>query len=278
MIIDFHTHIFGQAVRDERAKYIHDDPLFSELYSSPKATLASAEDLIASMDEFSIDRSVVLNIAWSSSALCHETNQYLLEAAARYPRRLTAFGMVRLDDPHAALAEIEILAGGGARGIGEIRPDVSWLQNPELVRPVIQAIADRRLLLLTHASEPIGHQYQGKGCVTPQSLYGFLCAFPDLPIVCAHWGGGLPFYALMPEVRKSLQNVYFDSAASSYLYQPAVFRLVAALGGADKILFGTDFPVLKQGRLLKEIDSQPWAAGERDQFLAGNALRLLGLA
>ena len=39
-----------------------------------------------------------------------------------------------------------------------------------------------------------------------------------MTIIAAHWGGGLPFYALMPEVRDALQNVWFDTAAGHLLY------------------------------------------------------------
>ena len=51
MIIDFHTHVFSPAVKKNRNKYIDSDPCFAILYSDPKAKLATAEELIASMDE-----------------------------------------------------------------------------------------------------------------------------------------------------------------------------------------------------------------------------------
>jgi len=50
-----------------------------------------------------------------------------------------------------------------------------------------------------------------------------------LKIVCAHWGGGLPFYALMPEVGKSFTNVFFDTAATVFLYQPQIFEQVSQI-------------------------------------------------
>jgi predicted TIM-barrel fold metal-dependent hydrolase len=104
-----------------------------------------------------------------------------------------------------------------------------------------------------------------------------ITSFPDLPIVCAHWGGGLPFYALMPEVKKALKNVYFDTAASPFLYSPQVYRQVTQMVGNDRVLFGSDWPLLKPGRLLKEIDSLDLPKETRDLILAGNAQKLLGL-
>ncbi len=59
MIIDFHTHIFPPRIRKNRSKYIARDSCFAILYSSPNAKLATADELIASMDKNEIDISVV---------------------------------------------------------------------------------------------------------------------------------------------------------------------------------------------------------------------------
>jgi predicted TIM-barrel fold metal-dependent hydrolase len=112
---------------------------------------------------------------------------------------------------------------------------------------------------------------------TPALLYGFISSLGDLPVVCAHWGGGLPFYTLMPEVEKALENVYFDTAISPFLYRPDIYRHVSQLIGADKILFGSDYPVLPASRLLKEIDEIGLPDIDRTAILSGNARRLLNI-
>jgi uncharacterized protein len=277
MIIDFHTHIFSPHVKNNREKYVAKDPLFKILYSSLQAKLATAEDLISSMDEDGIDIAVVQNIGWSNPELCRETNDYILEAVAHYSTRLIGFGMVVLDSPDTALSEIARCAGGGIKGIGEIRPAQGFIKNLDLIRPVMREIRDRSLVLLTHASEPLGHIYPGKGDVTPEALYPFISAFPGIKMVCAHWGGGLPFYALMPEVKKALENIYFDSAASPFLYRPAIYPQVAQLAGAGKILFGSDYPLLPARRLLREIGLLDLSDEVKNPILYENARRLLGL-
>jgi predicted TIM-barrel fold metal-dependent hydrolase len=108
-------------------------------------------------------------------------------------------------------------------------------------------------------------------------LWWFISAFPDLTTVCAHWGGGLPFYALMPEVKKALANVYFDTAASPFLYGPEIYRQVSQLVGAEKILFGSDFPVMTPGRILKEIDAAALTGEEKISITSANSRRLLGI-
>jgi len=144
--------------------------------------------------------------------------------------------------------------------------------------PFIELIRKHNLILLTHTSEPVGHDYPGKGIITPGMLYPFITRYPDLTIVCAHWGGGLPFYALMPEVKRAMNNVLFDTAASPFLYSPQVYNHVIQLIGGDKILFGSDYPLLAQSRVLKEIKSLDLPEETENLILSGNAQRLLGIS
>ncbi|MBM2824358.1 MAG: Amidohydrolase [Dehalococcoidales bacterium] len=279
MIIDFHTHIFPPWLEKNRSKYVDADPLFATMYSSPKARLATADELVASMDNHGVDVSVALNIAWSNTELCVETNNYILESITRYPKRLIGFCSVPPGSPEGALKEIERCSKQGIKGVGEIRPEAPWLTtgNLGIMKPIIETIMRHNLILLTHASEPVGHQYPGKGDITPEVLYPLITGYPDLILVCAHWGGGLPFYALMPEVKRAMSNVFVDTAASPYLYSPQVYRQVVQMIGDDKILFGSDYPLLTPGRLLKEIKSLELPAETERLILSGNARRLLGI-
>jgi predicted TIM-barrel fold metal-dependent hydrolase len=279
VIIDFHTHVFPPDVKKNRQKYIERDPCLAILYSDPKARIATAEELIASMDEAGVDISVILNIGWTTHEMCRETNDYIIDAVSRYPRRLVGFGAVQPNSPRAAVAEIERCAKAGMRGVGEMRPDIQLfdLGDEMVMAPLAEVLKEHKLTLLLHASEPLGHDYPGKGLMFPDILYPFITSFPDLTVVCAHWGGGLPFYALMPEVKKAMANVYFDSAASPFLYTPQVYRQVIQLVGADRVLFGSDYPLLAPGRLLKEIETLDLAGETKNLVLAGNALRLLGI-
>jgi len=278
MIIDFHTHVFSPRVRKNRRQYSEQDPCFALLYSSEKAELATAEELIESMDKAGIDISVIVNIGWTTHERCVESNDYILESVARYPRRLVGFCAVQPNSTEAAIAEVERCARGGAKGIGEMRPDMQSfdLNDEAIMTPLVESLKENRLILLTHASEPVGHNYPGKGIITPDRLYPFIARYPDLTIVCAHWGGGLPFYALMPEAKKAMQNVFFDTAASPFLYRPQIYQQVSQLVGAEKILFGSDYPLLAQSRVLKEIEAADLPEEAKKLIRGGNAEKILG--
>ena len=277
VVIDFHTHILPPEIRDNRTQFIGRDPCFALLYDNPRARVATVEDLILSMDQAGVERSIILNIGWADHELCLETNDYILESISRYPDRLVGFCAIQPKAGQAALAEIRRCARGGIRGIGEMRPDLQGfdLGDEAVMRPLVEAAVEHRLVLLTHASEPVGHQYPGKGTVTPDMIYNFICRFPDLRLVCAHWGGGLPFYALMPEVGSALANVWFDTAASPFLYRSQIFKHVIDMVGVDKILFGTDYPLMAQQRPMSEIKALQLTGEVEAMILGDNAQRLL---
>lgn len=279
MIIDFHTHIFPPRMRENRDRYIGRDRTFAALYADSRARMASAEDLIAVMYEDGVDVAVTMGIGWSDYDTAREANDYIIEATRRWNGRIAGFAGINPAWGDKAVWEAERCANAGLRGIGELHPDTQGfnLADRDTMAGLMAIAEERRLIVTTHSSEPVGHLYTGKGSVTPQVLMQFIGNFPDATIVCAHWGGGLPFYALMPEVASALNNVYFDSAASPFLYTPQVYATVSALVGANKVLFGSDYALLRPRRLLNELAASGLTAEQQAAVRGGNAARLLGL-
>ena len=278
MIIDTHTHIFPPGVRDHRKSYLERDATFRELYSNPKARIATTEELIASMDEAGIDRSVVCGFGWSDAELCLEHNEYLLETAAQSDGRLVAFCSIQPSEK-GARDELKRWAARGARGLGELRPEsqgYSLIDSDEA--DLLSWAADAYdLVLLFHASEPVGHAYPGKKGLPVEQLGRFVADFPGVAVVGAHWGGGLPFYALMPEMREAMERTYVDTAATGLLYGPDVAARVIDLIGAKKVLFGSDFPLVSQREALQTLRDAPMPDEARPLIEGENARDLLRL-
>ena len=174
---------------------------------------------------------------------------------------------------------MERCAAAGLVGVGELHPDTQGysIDDASVMGPLMALAKRLGMPVLTHASEPVGHSYPGKGTVTPDRLMRFIEAFPGQPVIAAHWGGGLPFYALMPEVKAALADVYFDTAASPFLYTPDVFPSATRIVGVERVLFGTDFPLIKHPRLLAQVRESGLSAEEQALITGGNAARLFGL-
>ena len=175
---------------------------------------------------------------------------------------------------------MERCAGAGLKGVGELHPDSQGVDIADYMTmaPLMDLARSLNLPVLVHASEPVGHSYPGKGTTTPDKIYRFIRNFPDNTIICAHWGGGLAFYGLMPEIPGELENAYFDTAASPFLYRQEVFSIAAQTIGPDRILFGTDFPLLRHNRVLKQVQEAHLDDSSRQKILGRNAAEILGLA
>ena len=279
MRIDAHVKAFPESVRQRRDDYLGRDLTFRSMYGRPEAKLGGLDELLDSMDRNGVDRACLVSIGWSAHEHCVEINDFILEAAAVHPARIVPFCVVNPLAGRAAAREVERCARLGARGVGELHPDTQGfdLADRRALEPMMDAAREHGLPVLTHASEPVGHLYPGKGNQRPETLLAFAKNFPGAAIIMAHWGGGLPFYTLMPEVREALADVYFDTAATPFLYDARVFETVAGLVGAERILFGSDFPLLPQERVLNQLEEAALSAEEKDAIGGGNAARLLGL-
>ena len=277
MIFDFHTHIFPDEIAQNREKFCAIDSTFRELYSNPKSKILGAEELIKSMDLNQISKSVVMGIGWEDSNLAQLSNDYILESVDRFPDRLVGFCSVNPKDQILSSKEIERCALKGMRGIGELHPYSQKfnIADKKIMAPIMDIALTYDLITTTHSSEPIGHLYPGKGNTFPQKLWEFIQNFPDNSIVCAHWGGGLPFYSLMPEVSKSLKNVYFDTAASPLLYSEKIFEICNSLVTYEHILFGSDWPLLNPNKLIKELDNSNLKKSQKTKILFENANTLI---
>ena len=279
MVIDSHCHILPPGFQHRRTELLARDKTFATLFASTDAPMATAEALITAMDQAGVSRAIVMGMGWTEQALAQEVNDYIIESVARHPDRLTGFCAVNPAWGEWAIGEVERCVAAGVKGIGELHADTQGFDvtDAPLLAPFMEVARRLQLPMVIHASEPVGHQYPGKGRTTPGKLYRFIKNFQDNTIVCAHWGGGLPFYALMPEVPEVIQNVYFDMAASPFLYRAQVIATVAGLVGASKILFATDFPLIQPQRLLRQVHASGLGPDSQEAILGGNAALLLGL-
>jgi len=278
-IVDAHVHIFPEEIVEYRERFLARDAWFRQLYESQRARLATAQDLVESMDDCGIHLSVACGFPWRDQELCRYHNDYMAESARIYPDRIAWLAICSPAEEDAIRA-LEVAFAAGASGVGELNADAQGfdLDEPETLEPLAEICIVHDKAAMFHTSEPIGHDYPGKGASTPAKLVRLLAAYPDLRVVAAHWGGGLPFYELMPEVGRAAVNLAYDTAASTYLYDHRIFETVIGLVGDDRVLWASDYPVLKQGPLLKKTVNRSW--GTRSalaKVLGENAIRIYGL-
>jgi hypothetical protein len=276
MIIDAHTHLFPPSVVRNRRSYFRRDPAFRLLYENEKARLAAPEDLLQSMEREKIQRSVICGFPGDDPALCREGNDFLWECRARYPGKFLPLACFSLRSRREAERERDRCLAKGFPGFGEIAFYGEGLSADKIRRlaGVLNPLRGKGVPVLLHTNEPVGHEYPGKtgGGLLP--VFQLLRALPDVTFVLAHWGGGFFFYELMPEVARVAAAVLYDTAASPYLYRPLIYALALKVIGPDRILFGSDYPLLPPGRYFSEMSRARLPGPVQAKIKGGNARRL----
>jgi len=276
-MVDIHTHLFPEYVRENRKKYAEKDTVFREIYGEERAKMVTAEETVAAMDDQLVAVSVVFGFPWEDQGLNCGHNDYVLEAGARFPDRLVPFACVNPLAP-GAVEEVERCVSRGAKGVGEIAfynrtIDEETIKN---LQPLMEILKKARLPFLIHTNEPVGHVYPGKSMKNLAEIERLVRNFPDNTIILAHWGGGVLFFELMKEIKTLFRNVYYDTAASPFLYQPEIFKIAVEIAGVEKVLLGSDFPLIPPGRYLRQIASVIEDEEMVRDICRENALAVLG--
>jgi predicted TIM-barrel fold metal-dependent hydrolase len=277
MIIDFHTHIFPSFIRNNRHLFFNNEPGFDSIYRKPESRLAGKNELLENMDNEGVAKSVVFGFPWKVADHYKRHNDYVIESVLKNPGRFIGFCSLDPLSPDAT-AEVERCLEAGLAGVGEIA-----IYQEDFSRDIINSLkdimslcAERDVPILLHANEPVGHNYPGKQPMSLAGLYDLVKTYRSNRIVLAHWGGGIFFYELIKkEVSEALSNVWFDTAASPYLYRPDIYRISGDIIGFDRILFGSDYPLIKPGRYIKEIQSEGLPKESIDKITCKNALKVL---
>lgn len=277
MIIDVHTHIFPPDIIGRRDLFFRDEPAFQLLYGPPDSKMASAETLIQSMDENGVERSVVFGFPWLSAELLARHNGYVLEAAAKFPDRLLPLACLDLFSPQCA-AEAEKLHIAGVRGFGELAVYAAGGNMGRVLDNFKQIAAlcrEKELVLLVHANEPVGHQYPGKAPFGLEFYYSMAKAAAGATLIFAHWGGGLFFFELLKKQAPGLfADIYYDTAASPFVYRPDIYKVATQLAGHERILFGSDYPLISPKRYFAEVRQSGIPDLHIDAILGQNAARI----
>ena len=235
--------------------------------------MATSDELLSSMDEAGIEKSVVMGFGWKHALDCTTSNEYIMESAARSGGRILPF--ISVVPCHEDIVnELNRWLSSYLRGIGELYADSQGfdMSNLSSFGPIVEICAARELFLCVHITEPTGHYYPGKDSNGPASVGDFIVTMPpELKLILPHWGGGFGFYELMPEIRMRTANCFYDSAASHLLYDGRVYSLMTQLA-RGRVFFGSDFPLTSQAKMLRRVIRAGLPDVDLHQFLAGNAI------
>nr|WP_271209112.1 4-hydroxyphenyl-beta-ketoacyl-CoA hydrolase [Rhodococcus wratislaviensis]GLK33569.1 4-hydroxyphenyl-beta-ketoacyl-CoA hydrolase [Rhodococcus wratislaviensis] len=279
--IDVHTHIgqdghgcyaLNQQLLDASAQYFRAD-------EDPAPTVTAVAEYYRERNMAAVVFTVDATSGIGHPALSSEE---ILDAAAEFPDVLIPFGSV---DPHAgkaAVNRIRALAARGVRGF-KFHPSLQAFEpNDPRYRPLYEAIAEAGVPALFHTGQtgvgaglPGGHGIKLRYSA-PMLLDDVAADFPELTIVMAH--PSVPWQDEAISIATHKANVFIDLSGWRPKYFPPQLVQAANTMLREKVLFGSDFPVITPDRWLADFANLEIKDEVRPLILKDNAVRVLGLA
>jgi predicted TIM-barrel fold metal-dependent hydrolase len=288
-VIDAHVHLYPAEVDRAPAEWAaaQGEHHWSVLCTRqrrdgrPVQVLPTVDQLLATMDLAGIERAVLLGWYWENWDTCRWQNSFYANCVRAHPDRLSACATLHPSAGEVAIhAEIRRIRDEGLVGIGELSPHAQahGVDDPGFGAAMALA-GELGLPVNLHVTDPQSRPYPGRIETPGDDFVRLAQAFPATTFVLAHWGGMLPLRDLR---FAELANVFYDTAASPLMYDAGAWPRGLAAMGADRVLFGSDFPL----NLYPKIDDVPGLArfvgealtsGGTTDVMAGNAARLFKL-
>ena len=260
----------------------------------PVQTLPTIEVLLSAMDAAGVERAVLLGWYWEKPSTCVWQNRFYAACVRAHPDRFSAFATLHpAAGSEATRHELMRAHEEGLIGIGELSPHSQSHPIDDPVFAEVLALAgELRMPVNLHVTDPASRPYVGRIETPLRDFVQLARAYPQTKFILAHWGGMLPLVAAEGDLAApasaaanaaALPNVYYDTAASPLLYDAGVWSRALPAFGAERVLFGSDFPLNLYPKLdelpgLVRLVAEARAGGAEENVLRSNAARLLGLA
>lgn len=258
MIIDAHAHIFPDKIVDKAAEGIGGFYNITAKYDGTLGTLLE-QGSAAGVDKF-----LVQSVATVPEQV-RSINNYISECVSRYPDRLTGFGAMH-PDFEDIVGETERIVSLGLKGI-KLHSDFQRFNLDEKRAYAIYEAAEGRLPILFHIGDP-RYDYSA-----PERLMRVVKRFPKLTVIAAHLAGWT-MWDKGAEIFEG-SGIYADCSSSLYALAPDRAAKLIRKIGADKVFWGTDYPLWGAAEELERFRSLPLSDEEKDKILGGNITRLL---
>jgi uncharacterized protein len=293
MKIDAHIHFTPPSLGENLAEFSEQEPYWGLLLTPDPVNhteqgWATPEQMIEDMDEAGIDKVVLLGVYRHTTESCADTNNETLDIIRRWPDRVIGFSVVQPTPVETALDELHRCLDGGMMGMGEMNPYGQKLvfDDPRFLR-MAEACIENDIPMNLHVNSEVGHFALGKTVTPLVNYYHLATLFPELKLILAHWGGGLFLYEMMPEVKRVMSNVWYDTAGTPLNYPvDTMFKAALTCVSHEKLLYGSDYPILlyppTQTKpdfkpFLEELDNLDVDADVYADIMGLNVARLLGL-
>lgn len=259
-IIDFHAHIYPEKIAAKASRTI------GEFYGAPIVWHGLVSELLESGSRIGVGRYVVHSTATRAEQVV-SINDYIIGEAGKEDKFI-AFGTM-----HPGFTEVEAeivrIKNAGVRGI-KLHPDFQKFEaDTPGMDDIYELIAEAGLPVLIHAGD---RRFDFSG---PRRIAKVLERHPKLKLVAAHFGG----YTEWEEAFELLagKDLWFDTSSTLWKLPKDEALKMIEKHGAERFLFGSDFPMWDHAGELDRFLSLGLDARANEAILHGNAASLLDL-
>jgi len=258
MIIDAHAHIYPDKIAAKASANV------GAFYDLPMHMDGTLNTLLLNGRRHGIQRHLVHSVATLPSQV-RSINDFLASTAAAYPDELIGFATLHPDMDEPEL-EVERVIGLGLVGI-KLHPDFQQFAIDDRKMDRIYAAIAGKLPLLIHTGDK-RYRYSN-----PHRVLPVLDRFPQLDLICAHFGG----WSEWEEAAEVLahRRLWVDTCSSYDFLGPEKIKKLIYRFGVERVLFGSDYPMWDPGEELANIRGLGLPSEDLDRILGKNLLELL---
>ncbi|MES2483923.1 MAG: amidohydrolase family protein [Pseudomonadota bacterium] len=241
----------------------------------------SLEVMLERMDVAGIDRAMLIaaKVGVKGNPYCYQVpNELVFDAVQKYPDRFYGLagidpteGMRGVRELERAVKEYGFIGAHGYPHWYELAPDHArwypfYAKCVELNIPIQLQVGQSMIYDVNYPRRSVGR---------PISLDNVACDFPELKLIGIHVG--IPWTDEMIAMAWKHPNVYIGCDAHSPAYWPESFVKYINSYGQDKVIFGSDYPILRFDRTMQEIAALGLRPEPLRKLLRDNAVRVYGL-
>jgi len=266
-IIDAHCHIYPAKIAERAVEGIKD---FYGLDES--LGMGGLDGTVETLLERGKANGVVHFLCHSVATVPHQVrsiNSFIADEQSRHPDLITGYGTLHPDSEDIR-ADLDDLIAHGLKGV-KLHPDFQqFALDDERGFRLGELISEAGLPVLLHCGD---RRYERSN---PPQLKAFLNRFPDLMVIGAHLGGW-NYWEEAAEIFPGTKNLYVDCCSSLAWLDPNKARDIIRRYGADRVMFGTDYPMWKHEAEIARVKALGLEAEEEEMIFYGTAAGFLGL-
>ena len=261
-IINAHCHIYPDKIASKAVMGIRD------FYDLDMSLNGKTDDLIRNCSQVGVVHYLVHSVATTPKQV-KSINEFISYEVKEHPDLFTGFGTLHPDSEDIE-GDVNYLLDLGLKGV-KLHPDFQlFALNEERAFKLGEAINDADIPVLIHCGD-FRYNYSN-----PEQLIPFLERFPDMTVIGAHFAG----WSMWEDATKQLAgtpNLYVDLSSSLYALSPETALDLIHAYGADRVLWGTDYPMWDAVSEMDYFNKIDLTEKERSQILYENASKLLKL-